>query len=162
MKFDYKTTINVPVEYAFARLTDFDKFEKEGFGNISKFTPVGDISAPNIGAKWKVRSEFQGRQRSYALQLRKLVANETVVLGNGSDKFDVEACFGLSKMDSTKTNFTFELNASAKTITGRLIMQTMQLARSRIEKKLSADFDAMRDRMEAEYHSTNRAAQSQA
>lgn len=154
MKFDYKTTINVPVEFAYARLTDFDKFEKEGFGNISKFKPVGDIAAPAIGAKWKLRSEFQGRQRSFSLQLRELIENESVVLGNGSDKFDVEASFGLSKVDPENTGFVFEINASAKTITGRLIMQTMQLARSRIEKKLCVDFDAMRDRMEAEYHNT--------
>lgn len=154
MKFDYKTTINVPVEFAYARLTDFDKFEKDGFGNMSKFTPVGDIAAPEIGAKWKVRSEFQGRQRSFSLQLRQLLQNESVVLGNGSDKFDVEACFNLEKQDDENTGFMFELNASAKTITGRLIMQTMQLARSRIEKKLAADFESMRDRMETEYHGT--------
>jgi len=154
MKFDYKTTINVPVEFAYARLTDFDKFEKDGFGNISEFKPVGDIAAPDIGAKWKVRSEFQGRQRSFSLQLRQLLPNESVVLGNGTDKFDVEASFGLSKIDDGNTGFVFEINSSAKTITGRLIMQTMQLARSRIEKKLVVDFDAMRDRMEAEYHGT--------
>jgi len=152
MKFDYKSTINVPVEYAYERLTDFDKFEAEGFGNISKFKPVGDICAPEIGARWKVRSEFQGRQRKFSLELRKLLANEAVVFGNGTDKFDVEAGFFLSRIDAENTGFLFEINSSATTITGRLIMQTMQLARSRIEKKLATDFDEMRDRMEADYH----------
>ncbi|MCF6305106.1 MAG: SRPBCC family protein [Rhodobacteraceae bacterium] len=155
MKFDYKTTVNAPVEFVFARLTDFEKFEKVGFGNISKFKPIGDIAAPEIGAKWKLRSEFQGRQRSFSLQLRELIENKSVVLGNGSDKFDVEASFGLAKIDDENTGFIFEINSSAKTITGRLIMQTMQLARSRIEKKLATDFDAMRDRMEADYQSKN-------
>ncbi len=152
MKFDYNSTINVPVEFAYARATDFDKFESEGFGVMSKFEPIGDISAPEIGARWKVQSEFQGRQRKFSLQLRELLENEAVVLGNGSDKFDIEARFSFGKIDDENTDFTFEINSSASTITGRLIMQTMQLARSRIEKKLAVDFDAMRDRMEAEYH----------
>ncbi len=152
MKFDYKSTINVPVEFAYSRATDFEKFQQDGFGNISKFEPVGDILAPDIGARWKVQSEFQGRQRRFSLELRELLENQAVVFGNGSDKFDVEASFNFSRIDDLNTGFVFEINSSAKTITGRLIMQTMQLARGRIEKKLAVDFDAMRDRMEAEFH----------
>ena len=152
MKFNYKSTIKVPVEFAYAKATDFEKFESEGFGNMSKFDPVGDVKAPKIGARWKVQSEFQGRQRKFALELRELLKNEAVILGNGSDKFDVEARFRFKKIDDQNTDFEFEIDSSAKTITGRLIMQTMQLARSRIEKKLTVDFDAMRDRMESDYH----------
>ncbi|MBL4806739.1 MAG: hypothetical protein JKY31_05535 [Rhodobacteraceae bacterium] len=151
MKFEYTSTINVPIEFAYARATDFDKFEQEGFGNIDKFEPTGDIRAPEIGAKWKVRAEFQGRQRRFSLALRELSENEAVVFGNGTDKFDVEARFNFVKVDDENTDFLFEINSSAKTITGRLIMQTLQLARSRIERKLAVDFDAMRDRMEADY-----------
>ncbi|MCF6274107.1 MAG: hypothetical protein L3J37_13165 [Rhodobacteraceae bacterium] len=151
MELSYKSTINVPHKFAFERATNFEKFEIEGFGKLAPFEPVSDIRAPEIGARWKTSSEFQGRPRRFSLQLFQLEPSQKMVLGNKSEKYDVEAHFDFEDIAPEETGFSFLLVAKAQSITARLILQTIQLARGRIESSMKADFETMAQKMEAAY-----------
>ena len=151
MELSYSNIINVPQSFAFERATDFERFETEGFGNLAAFERRSDIIAPEIGAKWRTAAEFQGRPRRFWLELLELEEPGTMVLGNKSAKYDVEARFDFNETGAEATEFAFNLNAKAQSITGKLILQTIQLARARIVKTMQADFDAMAKRMEDAY-----------
>ncbi len=150
MKLSYSGTIKTPVEFAYKYASDFDRLEQNGFGSMAPFKPVGDVRAPELGARWKSAVDFQGKPRRFSLELRELVENDRIVLGNASEKFDVDATYRFAP-DGEGTKFDFELTAEAKTITSRLIMQTLQLARARIESAITADFKKMTADIEAEY-----------
>ena len=154
MELSYQSIINVPQAFAFERSTDFERFEAEGFGNLAMFEPRSEIRAPKIGARWRTAAEFQGRPRRFSLELFELDAPKKLVLGNKSEKYDIEAHFNFVELDAEKTEFTFKLDAKANSITAKLILQTIQLARSRIEKSMQEDFDEMGQRMEAAYQAT--------
>ncbi len=151
MELSYTCTIYVPQAFAYARATDFARFEAEGFGNLAPFEPSNKIRAPKIGARWKTSAEFQGRPRRFSLELFELTPSEKLVLGNKSEKYDIEAHFDFIEKGPEETEFCFHLIAKANSITARLILQTIQLARARIEKNMQVDFDAMGERMEAAY-----------
>jgi len=151
MELSYSNTINVPQDFAFDLATDFERFELEGFGNLAPFEPRNDIRAPELGARWRTAADFQGRPRRFSVELLKLEDPGTLVLGNKSEKYDVEAHFDFKAAGDEQTAFTFVLNAKAQSITGKLILQTIQLARARIVKSMQADFDKMAARMEAAY-----------
>ncbi len=151
MELSYQNIINVPQAFAFDRATDFERFETEGFGNLAPFEPRSEIRAPELGARWRTSAEFQGRPRRFSLELLALEDPGTLVLGNKSEKYDVEALFEFTAVGEETTEFTFNLNAKAQSITGKLILQTIQLARARIVKSMQADFDKMAERMEAAY-----------
>jgi len=151
MELSYSNTINVPQAFAFARATDFERFETEGFGNLAPFEPRNEIRAPKLGARWRTAADFQGRPRRFSLQLLEMEDPGTMVLGNKSEKYDVEARFDFFEAGDGVTEFSFNLNAKAQSITGKLILQTIQLARARIVKSMQLDFDAMGERMEAAY-----------
>jgi len=151
MELSYQNTINVPRAFAFDRATDFERFEAEGFGNLAPFEPRNEVRAPKLGARWRTAAEFQGRPRRFSLELLELEDPGTMVLGNKSDKYDVEARFEFIEAGDETTTFNFLLNAKAQSITGKLILQTIQLARARIVKSMQADFDKMADRMETAY-----------
>ena len=151
MELSYSCTINVPQKFAFSRATDFENFELQGFGNLSRFEPVSEVRAPEIGARWRTSSEFQGRPRRFSLELFELEPHSKVVLGNKSEKYDIESEFLFEEVGPEETGFSFNLNAKAQSITARLILQTIQLARARIEKSMQSDFDDMALRMEEAY-----------
>jgi len=151
MELSYHRIINVPQAFAFDRATDFERFEAEGFGNLAPFEPRNEIRAPKLGARWRTAAEFQGRPRRFSLELFELADPGTLVLGNKSEKYDVEARFEFEDAGDASTHFSFKLNAKAQSITGKLILQTIQLARARIVKSMQVDFDKMAERMEAAY-----------
>ncbi len=148
MELTYKTIINVPQAFAFEKATDFARFEREGFGKLSPFEPRSEIKAPGIGARWRTSSEFQGRPRRFSLELFKLDGPEAMVLGNKSEKYDIEAHFLFKEIGEEETEFTFHLDAKAQSITAKLILQTIQLARGRIEKSMQTEFEKMALNME--------------
>lgn len=154
MELQYSSVINVPQAFAFERATDFDQFEKEGFGMLAKFEPRAVIRAPEIGARWRTAAEFQGRPRIFSLQLLEMQSPGWLVLGNKSENYDVEAQFKFESTGETQTAFSFKLVAKAQSITSKLILQTLQLARARIEKSMQADFDEMGKKMEAAYQAS--------
>jgi hypothetical protein len=151
MELSYQRIINVPPGYAFARATDFDRFEAEGFGNLAPFEPRNEIRAPEIGARWRTAAEFQGRPRRFSLELIKMEGPRLLVLGNKTEKYDVEARMIFDEAENGATAFDFKLDAKARSITAKLILQTIQLAKGRIAKTMQADFDKMALRMEAAY-----------
>ena len=151
MELSYQNKINVPQAFAYERATDFGLFEAEGFGKLSKFEPRSEIRAPEIGARWRTSAEFQGRPRNFSLQLLELEEPGKLVLGNKSEKYDIEARFHFNELGEEETEFNFHLVAKAQSITAKLILQTIQLARARIEISMRADFDNMGERMEAAY-----------
>ncbi len=151
MELSYQRMINVPQHFAFDRATDFERFEADGFGNLAPFEPRNDIRAPDLGARWRTAAEFQGRPRRFSLELFELSDPGTLVLGNKSEKYDVEARFEFTDAGPDTTDFSFSLSAKAQSITGKLILQTIQLARARIAKSMQLDFDKMAERMEAAY-----------
>ncbi len=151
MELSYQNKIKVPQAFAFERATDFERFEAEGFGNLAPFEPRNKIRAPELGARWRTAAEFQGRPRRFVLELLEIENPGTLVLGNKSEKYDVEARFTFTEAAEAETTFDFTLNAKAQSITGKLILQTIQLARARIVKSMQADFDKMAERMEAAY-----------
>ena len=151
MELTYQRIIKVPPAYAFARATDFERFEAEGFGNLAPFEPRNEIRAPEIGARWRTAAEFQGRPRRFSLELLEMAEPNRLVMGNKSDKYDVEAEMIFGAADNHSTAFSFKLNAMARSLTAKLILQTIQLAKGRITKSMQADFDKMAARMEAAY-----------
>ena len=154
MEMQYSIDINVPQQFAFERATDFALFEAEGFGKLDKFERRSELRAPEIGVRWRTAAEFQGRPRRFSLQLLALEPAELLVLGNKSEKYDVEARFRFTQVNDTQTTFAFHLVAKAQSITAKLILQTIQLARGRIEKSMQADFGEMAQKMEAAYRET--------
>jgi hypothetical protein len=151
MELSYCNTINVPLHFAFARASDFERFEVEGFGALAPFEPRNNIRAPALGARWRTAAEFQGRPRRFSLELLEIVEPNMLVLGNKSEKYDVEARFAFTKAGAKSTKFDFTLNAKAQSITGKLILQTIQLARARIVKSMQTEFDKMAESMETAF-----------
>ncbi len=151
MELSYSSIINVPKAFAFARATDFVQFEAEGFGKLSPFERRSEIEAPNIGTRWRTSSEFQGRARRFSLELLELKPSELMVLGNKSEKYDIEARFSFEEHTEGETEFSFKLVAKAQSITARLILQTIQLARGRIESSMTTEFEKMGRNMEDAY-----------
>ena len=154
MELQYSIVINVPQRFAFERATDFALFEEKGFGKLDPFERRSDIIAPEIGARWRTAAEFQGRPRRFSIQLLEMDPSEWLVLGNKSEKYDVEARFRFTETGDAQTTFSFHLVAKARSITAKLILQTIQLARGRIEKSMQADFEEMAKKMEASYQAT--------
>lgn len=154
MELSYQSIINVPQAFAYARATDFERFEAEGFGNLAMFEPRSEIRAPEIGARWRTAAEFQGRPRRFSLELFELIEPSKLVLGNKSEKYDIEAHFDFIENGPEATEFQFKLDAKANSITAKLILQTIQLARNRIEKSMNEDFVNMAQKMEAAYKAT--------
>lgn len=142
--------IAVPQEFAFAAASDFARFEREGAGG-AKFTRIDTGNPVQVGAQWRVDAEFRGRPRRFTIKLVEFSPSNRQVFSTGSSKFDVHVTYEIEATGPESCTLTMRIDTAARSLAGRLIFQTLQLARSRFERYLAEALARMASQMETEY-----------
>lgn len=125
--------IEAPLDQVFAALTDFDLIEKQIMRrSIELKRTAGDGQA---GTTWRAVFGFRGKQRAADITLSQCDAPETLVfdaeIGGLSIRNQVD-CVALSR---TRTRINLESNLSAQTLSARLMVQSLKLAKGGIDKR---------------------------
>lgn len=149
MHLEQSRIIAVPQDTAFAAASDFKRFEREGAGG-AKFTRL-DSGAIKVGAQWQVDAEFRGRPRKFTIKLVEYAPSDKLVFTTGSSKFDVHITYRFSAAGDARCQMVMSIDTAARSLAGRLIFQTLQLARGRFERYLSDAVERMASQMEVEY-----------
>lgn len=150
MNLNQKRSINVPQDFAFAAASDFPRFEREGAGG-AKFTRIDEGSTFGVGSQWQVNTEFRGRPRRFVVKLNEFAPSERMVFETGSSKFTVLVSYAFASTGPESCELQMQIDTAARSLAGRLIFQTLQLARGRFERYLSEAMERMAAEMEAEY-----------
>jgi len=153
MNLEHTRTIAVSQEFAFAAASDFARFEREGAGG-AQFKRIDQGNPVQVGAQWNVNAEFRGRPRRFVITLVEFRPNDKQVFKTGSSKFDVHVTYSFKPAGAASCEMTMRIETAARSLAGRLIFQTLQLARGRFERYLGEAALRMATQMEAEYKPT--------
>jgi hypothetical protein len=134
MKFSTREDIEVPIAETFARVSDFVAFERRALQHGAQVTRIdgGPIQA---GSQWHIAFKFRGRPRAIDATLSTIEdPNSYQVLG-ASDGMIFTTEVELVALSPSRTRIIAGLDLRAKTITSRLILQSMKLAKAKLSKR---------------------------
>ncbi|MEX0969711.1 MAG: SRPBCC family protein [Paracoccaceae bacterium] len=149
MHLEHRRSIATPQAFAFDATSDFTRFEREGAGGAT-FTRTNG-TGHELGSEWRVEAEFRGRTRRFNIRLATYTPHERLELATGSSKFDVRVTYAFTATGPAQCEMVMSIDTAARSLAGRLIFQTLQLARARFERYLAEAVDRMATQMEAEY-----------
>lgn len=149
MHLEHRRSIATPQEFAFNAASDFARFEREGAGG-AKFTRITGTGV-ELGSEWRVEADFRGRMRRFNVRLTSYDPHERIELSTGSSKFDVRVTYAFTATGAAQCEMVMSIDTAARSLAGRLIFQTLQLARARFERYLADAVARMATQMEAEY-----------
>ncbi|MGH1452277.1 MAG: SRPBCC family protein [Paracoccaceae bacterium] len=143
MKFDTREDIEMPIEALFARISDFEGYERAAMRRGAEVVRVDDLAQPGEGMRWKAAFDMRGKRRDIEVVLSEFDAPNNMVFDAESQGLDVRMLVDLVALSRARTRLSIAVELAPKTLSARLLVQSLKLARGNISKRFKlrvADF----------------------
>ena len=136
MEFTAKDDLDVPIEAAFDLLSDYDVIERMAMRRgveVQRHNPEKPIG---LGTSWDVEFQWRGKDVPMKAQIIKYERPDVLEIEAIMPGMDVVVHFELVALSKKRTRMHFHATSTAKTLPMRLLLQSLKLARSNIDRKI--------------------------
>jgi hypothetical protein len=151
MKLTAKTDLEVPAAFVFASLVDHASWEREAVRNGAEVERPEGTPATGLGAAWRIRGHFRGKARKALLKITDLAENRHVVLSIDSPSIEGSARFEIMVLSPRRSRLRVDVDIKPKTLAARLFINTMRLAKGRVQAKFEKRLGQMGTRIKDRY-----------
>jgi hypothetical protein len=103
------------------------------------------------GLKWAARFAYRGRTRALDLELKQIEAPSLLRFVGLSQSIEGTASIELMEMGAKRTRMHVVFELTPRSLTARLFLQSMRLARNRIDRRFDQRMDQLAADIEARY-----------
>ncbi|WP_019956054.1 SRPBCC family protein [Yoonia vestfoldensis] len=150
MRISTHTDIDAPIDHVFAGVSDFATFERralrEGVSVLRQ-----DAGQVQVGSAWDITVAVRGRDRRFAAALTAMTAPDSYVVTTQSDGLIVITHVDLVALSRSHTRVTVAVDLVARTMTARLLVQSLKLAKARLTARISARVQDYAHRIAEDY-----------
>ncbi len=130
MKFSTREDIEAPAELVFDSMSDFAMFERAALRRGAEVSRVDRLAETGPGLTWSLRFPLRGKMRRVVCELARLDRPEAMHLTAESTGFQIWLTVQLVTLSRSRTRVQVDLEVKPRTMTARLIMQTVRLNRA--------------------------------
>lgn len=136
MKLTSKIDLEVPAGFVFDMLADHASWEREARHRGVEIERPVDTPATGPGASWRVKFRFRGKVRKVLIRIEDLRPDTHLTLS-----FEGQALEGGSELEvlalsARRSRLRVSVNVQPKTLAARLFLNTLRLAKRRVEARL--------------------------
>ncbi|WP_299852030.1 SRPBCC family protein [uncultured Roseovarius sp.] len=135
MKFSAREDIEAPINYVFDQLTDFQAFERSALRRGAEVQRVDNKTVPGVGMAWDIAFKWRGKMRELKMELTGLDAPNCMVLSSRSPSMGGDMMVDLVPLSRGRTRVSMDLGLRPKTLSSRLLVQSLKLARSNLASR---------------------------
>lgn len=140
MRLSAREDIDAPIDQVFAVMSDFDQVEAAARKRGISVDRSRDLSSPGPGMTWSANFVFRGKPREATITLSEIERPSLMVFDSASGGLETQARIELHEMSPTKTRVTLKADMSPKTLAARLLVQSLKLAKTKVEKRFKSRF----------------------
>jgi hypothetical protein len=137
MQLTSKQDIDAPADFVYAQLMDFESWERAAMRRGIEVDRTDKLPAPGLGMSWAVKFRNRGRDRKMGLKVVKMDEAGQVSFGLTSVQTDGVLGVELVPMAAKHTRVFLTIDVLPKTFTAKLFVQSLRLAKARVDKKLA-------------------------
>jgi Polyketide cyclase / dehydrase and lipid transport len=151
MKLTVKTDIDAPAEFVHAYLCDNTVWEREAIRRGVEVERPADMPLKGVGAGWRIKLRFRGRMRNVLLRVDEIVQDEVI-----GYSFEGQALFGTTELETKalsprRCRLKVSIDAKPKTLAARLFLNTLRLARRKVEERMERRVGQLSARIEERF-----------
>lgn len=135
MKFSSHEDIEAPIEDVFRDISDFPVFERQALRRGAEVQRRDTLTAPGAGMMWDVAFDLRGKRREMLLELTRLDPPNGLLVAAGSPNISALFEVELVALSRRRTRLSTLLSLEAKTLSARLLLQSMKLARKSLNRR---------------------------
>lgn len=156
MKFKVSEDVDAPQDLVWRQFTDFSGFEDEARGRGARVTRVGNWTQAAEGVEWRGEVTVRGKARAIASRVTQMVPDELCVIESRIGGMECRHEMQFIPLSAEVTRVALVLELSANTLTARLLLQTMKLARGKVLQRLQGMIARQGNAIEAAYRRSQR------
>lgn len=138
MKFSAREDIDAPIDEVFRAVSDFDAFERRMLRRGIDIRRDETVPLDQIGASWKAEFSWRGRVYDVDAMLAELTPGEGYVIESRSNGVECEGGVELVALSKTRTRLFVSLDLRPKTLSARLLVQSLKLAKGNLNRRFKA------------------------
>ena len=137
MKFSTREDIEAPIEHVFEKVSDFEGFARRSLrhGADVNRRDAGVVAA---GSAWDIAFKYRGRERRMTATLQTFEPPQGYVIETLSDGMTIMTEVELVALSRGRTRVAIGMDLRAKSLTARLLLQSMKLAKGKLTKRFKA------------------------
>lgn len=135
MQFSSKEDIEAPIADVFAMLSDFEQFERLAVRRGVEVERLQDPGAPAVGMAWRAMFAVRGKTREAEITLEAYDPYETMRFVTRTQGLEGYVELELVPLSPKRTRMAVVLNLKPKTLSGRVLIQSLKLAKSNLTKR---------------------------
>ena len=134
MKFSAREDIEAPLDHVFTQVSDFAVFERRALRQGARINRL-DTGPYKVGTAWEVVFKFRGRDRNMVADSVDFDAPNQYQIESVSDGLSVTTNVELVALSRGRTRVATWMDLRAKSLTARLLLQSMKLAKGKLTKR---------------------------
>lgn len=151
MIFETREEVDVPRDFAFERFSDFTRYEQAARGYGADIRRVQGFTKVTEGVSWRGSAVIRGKTRGVEATVKRLARPETAQIETVVGGMNVVVDLDFDELAPEKTLVRATAKLKATTLGARLILQTVKLARKKIQAKIDSRLVALANQYEDEY-----------
>lgn len=135
MEFSTKEDIEAPIDRVFAAVSDFDAIERQVLRRGVEVRRTNGAGAPAAGMCWEARFRFRGKVREAEVTMTDYDPPQQMQFHTISGGLETHTAMEFVALSRSRTRITMTVVLQPKTLSARLLVQSMKLARGNINKR---------------------------
>ncbi len=135
MIFTTKEDIEAPIDAVFRAVSNFNAFERSALRRGARVQRVDRKTHPSTSIAWDVGFSFRGKKRDMLVELTEYDAPNRILAQSLSGGLEGEVSVELVTLSKNRTRMAIDLEIKPKTLSARLMVQSMRLAKGKLTKR---------------------------
>ena len=135
MKFSDREDIEAPIDWVWARVSDFETHERAALRRGAEVERMGSIDPAAPGLAWKVGYEFRGRPRDTLLRLVAIDPPNGMRFASETGGITGDVTVDLVALAPHRTRVALGIELTPSTIPARLLVQSLRLAKTQLNRR---------------------------
>lgn len=135
MRLSTREDVEAPVEFVWQLLSDFVVWERAALRRGVEVERMAGTPDARPGMGWQVRFGFQGKAREMALRLAEIEPGQRMIFEGQSNSVRANLWLDVVQLGPRRTRIAVVSELKPQTITARVFVQSLRLARARIQQK---------------------------
>ncbi len=151
MEFNSQEDIEAPVDFIWGKMTDTAFFERAALRRGADLTRTDGGTGFGLGAKWHVGFSFRGKYRELDVEVIEIEPPDMMVVELVSKNIHSATRVELVPLSKTRTRLTTKADIKAKTLSARLLLQSLRLAKGTVQRRAKTRSTELVRRLEESY-----------
>ena len=137
MKLEAKHDVEAPAAFVFAQLADFEGWERAAMRRGAEVMRTDKLHAVGPGMGWDCQFRYRSKDRHVTIRLDAISPISALALTGKSAPVDGVLQIDILDLAARRTRVELRLEVKPNTIAARIYVQSLRLARSRVERSFA-------------------------